>query len=149
MTEYVYCTIEQLDLSKSGNYEDAQTCQHLAYLVAEAPELKQLNVNTDSVEESKQQIRIDVNYATENSHGGVDENELGMVSIVDSISGTVICQKATKKIASYHKMQIWQAGEERDLAQIELGQKLGITPVAEMAENEDEDEDEEAADDDY
>ena len=45
MTEYVFCTIEILDLYKSANLEDSKTCEQLAYLVAEAPELKQLNIN--------------------------------------------------------------------------------------------------------
>ena len=67
MTEYVYCTIERLDLSKCGNFEDPQACQHLAFIVAEAPELKQLNINTDPDEESKFDIRLDVAYASENA----------------------------------------------------------------------------------
>ena len=53
MTEYVFCTIEILDLSKSVNFDESQSCEHLAYLVAEAPELKQLNINVDDREESK------------------------------------------------------------------------------------------------
>ena len=107
MTEYVFCTIEQLDLSMSGNYEDPQACQHLAYLVAEAPELKQINVNCNPAEESKQQIRLDVTYATENAQGGVNEADRGMVRVVDAASDTVICQVATNKVAAFHKMQIW------------------------------------------
>ena len=107
MTEYVYCTIEQLDLSKCGNYEDPQACQHLAFIVAEAPELKQINVNTDSNEESKVQIRLDVAYATENAHGGVDKNDRGKVSVLNALSGDAICQVATNKIQSYHKIQVW------------------------------------------
>ena len=67
MTEYVFCTIVSLDLSKSANFEDPQASSHLAYLVAEAPELKHLNINSDPQEEAKIQVRLEVDYATENA----------------------------------------------------------------------------------
>ena len=60
-----------------------------------------------------------------------------MVRIVDAASDTVICQVATNKVSGFHKIQIWQGGDERDLTQIEQDGKVGMTAVAEMADYED------------
>ena len=63
-------------------------------------------MNSNPAEESKQQIRIDVTYATVNAQGSVDEADRGMVRVVYAASETVVCQVATNKVADFHKMHI-------------------------------------------
>ncbi len=105
--------LEELDLDKSANFAEEESCQAIVDLLAQATNLRMCNIEYHQGHQGRK-VRITVECKSE-------EGEEGQICLTDTDTEAVFTQKTTRTeecfvIHNYEEFDQWEEQEEERLA---------------------------------